>query len=815
MVIKKNIASMKLINKFVLVLAALLVFGVGFFFYIIRTLPTTEEITQRQIIESTKIYDRTGESLLYEIHGEEKRTVISFDRIPDVMKEATISIEDNSFYSHPAFDWKGILRAIFVDITTGTRAQGASTITQQLAKTAFLTSEKTITRKIRELALAWKLEKYYTKDQIFNLYLNQVPYGGNVYGIEVASQTYFNHGAEELSLGEAAMLAALTRAPSYYSPWGSHTDELEDRRKLVLKRMLDLGYIDGAQYTLASNNKPKVVPRAASSIKALHFVFYVQDYLREKYGEDALEIGGLKVTTTLDWDLQQAAELAIKNGVKRNSELYGGENAALVAEDPTTGQVLAMVGSKDYFADPVPKGCVPGKDCKFEGNFNVATQGQRQPGSALKPFVYMTLFQQGFLPETILWDVPTEFAAGRSDCPVDINFKNNNTKCYHPQNFDGKFRGPVMAKEALAQSINVPAVKALYLAGLKNVLDNFSAFGVTTLSDPNRFGLSLTLGGGEVKLTELVGAYSVLANDGIYHKQVVVLKVEDKSGNVLEEYKDDNKRVVDANYPRLINDILSDVNLRAPLYSTSIGLTLVPGHQVALKTGTTNDYKDAWTIGFTPDLVAGIWVGNNNQKPLTSRGGSVLAAVPIWHEFMAKALANRPLVTFPKPDPESSSNPTVRGELVLGEYHEILYYLGKVNDPQFNNWEGGVKKWLLTNQVDINKFKTTTSAPIIGAVPSPPTGDMGVTINGPDNGGFVTDTIVVNASAYSNNKITKVEVYLNDVLVDSRLGDLGQSYKYIASLKPNNLDLQNILTVRVTDANGAQSSKQLILYKNI
>ena len=516
----------------------------------------------------------------------------------------------------------------------------------------------------------------------------------------------------------------------------------------------------------------------------------------------------------MDWDLQQAAELAIKNGVNRNSELYGGENAAMVVEDPTTGQILAMVGSKDFFADPVPNGCTPGKNCKFEGNFNVATQGQRQPGSALKPFVYMTMLQQGFLPETILWDVPTEFAAGRSDCPADVNFGNNNTRCYHPQNFDNKFRGPVMVKDALAQSVNVPAVKALYLAGIKNVLDNLSSFGITTLNDPNRFGLSLTLGGGEVKLTELAGAYSVLANDGTYHKQAVVLKAEDKNGNVLEEYKDNNKRVVDSKYPRLIDDILSDVDLRAPLYSSSLGLTVVPGHQIALKTGTTNDYKDAWTIGFTPDMVAGVWVGNNNQESLTSKGSSILAAVPIWHEFMAKALANRPLVTFPRPDHESSSNPIIRGELVRGEYHEMLYYLGRVNDSQFNNWEEGVKRWLLTNQVNINKFKTTASVPVVETTPNAPAGDIGLTINSPGNGGFFTDTIVINAYAYSNNKISKLEVYLNDNLIDSRVGDFGKSYKYTASLKPNNLDLQNVLVVRVTDVVGTQSSKQVIIYKN-
>lgn len=801
-------------SKVILLGVVSLISAVGLFFYIIRDLPTTDEITQRQVIESTKIYDRTGENLLYEIHGEEKRTIITFDKIPDVMKEATISIEDSSFYNHSAFDWRGILRAVFVDITTGTIAQGASTITQQLAKTAFLSSEKTIIRKVKELALAWKLERSYTKDQILNLYLNQVPYGGNAYGVEAASQTYFSHGAEELSLGEAAMLAALTQAPSYYSPWGSHTDELENRRGLVLKRMLDLGYIDQAQFSSASTNKPKVVSRPISSIRAPHFVFYVQDYLREKYGEDTLEAGGLKVITTLDWDLQQQAELAIKNGVKRNSDLYGGENAALVTEDPTTGQILAMVGSKDYFGDPVPKGCTPGKNCKFEGNFNVATQGQRQPGSALKPFVYMTLFQDGFLPETILWDVPTEFASGRSDCPADVNFNNENTKCYHPQDFDGKFKGPVMIKEALAQSINIPAVKALYLAGLKNVLDKLASYGITTLNDPNRFGLSLTLGGGEVKPTELAGAYSVLANDGVYREQVVVLKVEGKGGEALEEYQDNSKQVVEPNYPRLINDILSDVDLRAPLYSGSLGLTLVPGHQVALKTGTTNDYRDAWTIGFTPNLVTVVWVGNNDRKPLTSRGSSILAAVPIWHEFMAKALADMPLATFPKPDPESSSIPVVRGELVEGEYHEILYYLNRINDPQFNNWEEGVRLWLLTHQFDINKFKTTTSVPITGTAPSAPAGNIGVTINSPNNGDFITDTININAEAYSDNKITKLEIYLNNNLIDSKVGDWGQLYKYTSSLKPSNLDIQNILVIRVTNEDGIQSSKQVILYKN-
>ena len=417
---------MKLLSKLVLILVILLIFGIGFFFYVIRNLPNAEEITQRRVVESTKIYDRTGEVMLYEIHGEEKRTVIAPEDIPDFMRYATVSVEDNAFYSHPAFDWRGIVRSVMVDLLKGGAVQGGSTITQQLARTAFLSPEKTITRKLRELTLAWRLEQYYSKDEILNLYLNQVPYGGNSYGIEAASQTYFNKTAKDLTLGETAMLASLTKAPTYYSPWGSHTDELEERRKFVLKRMRELGYIDEEQLVAAVENPPKVAAQPTAGIKAPHFVFYVQDYLAKKYGEELLEVGGLKITTTLDWELQKIAEEAVENGVKRNSELYGGENGALVVGDPTTGQILVMVGSYDYFAEPKPKGCTPGKNCKFEGNFNVAAQGLRQPGSALKPFVYLTAFQKGFTPETIIWDVLTEFASGSSNCPPIVDLRNIN-----------------------------------------------------------------------------------------------------------------------------------------------------------------------------------------------------------------------------------------------------------------------------------------------------------------------------------------------------------------------------------------------------
>ena len=787
--------------------------GVGFFFYIIRDLPGAEEITQRRVVESTKIYDRTGEIMLYEIHGEEKRTVIAPEDIPDFVRYATISIEDNAFYSHPAFDWRGIVRSVMVDLLKGRAVQGGSTITQQLARTAFLSPEKTITRKLRELTLAWRLEQYYSKDEILNLYLNQVPYGGNSYGVEAASQTYFNKTAKDLTLGEAAILASLTKAPTYYSPWGSHTDELEERRGFVLKRMRELGYIDEEQLVSATENPPKVAAQPTTGIKAPHFVFYVQDYLAKKYGEELLEVGGLKITTTLDWELQKIAEEAVENGVKRNSELYGGENGALIAEDPTTGQVLAMVGSRDYFAEPKPKGCTPGKNCKFEGNFNVAAQGLRQPGSALKPFAYLTAFQKGFTPETIIWDVLTEFAAGNSDCQPIVDLRNVNRACYHPQNFDGTFKGPVSMKEALAQSINVPAVKTLYLAGLDNVLTNLNLFGITTLTDRNRFGLSLVLGGGEVKLVELVGAYGVLANDGVKHNQVVTLKVQDNKGNVLEEYRDVSERVLEENYARLTNDILSDVDLRAPLYSLSLRLTQVPGHQVALKTGTTDDYRDAWTVGYTPDLVSGVWVGNNNRAPLTSKGSSILAAIPMWHEFMSKALASRTLNTFPRPESVTSSNPIIRGELIEGEYHSILYYLDRVNDPQFVNWEMAVLGWLTKNTVDVNKFATTTKPSFDLSPNITSNGSIKMNLVKPGNGDFIQDEIDIEVELSSSSKINKLEIYLNNELIENVISDLGTSYLYKTTLKPLNLDIQNLLIIRALNEGGSKVSREVILFK--
>ncbi len=674
--------------------------------YFSTQIPTIQEISSQQISQSTKIYDRTGTVLLYEIGNGERRTVVSFDQIPQSVKDATLAIEDQNFYNEPAFDIKGIFRAAWADITTGSISQGGSTITQQLARTAFLSLNRTFTRKIKELILAIKLSEYYSKDEILGLYLNEAPYGPNISGVEEASEDYFGIPIQNVNLAQAAVIASLPQAPSYYSPWGSHVDELLARQRLVLQQMYNTGKITQAQLNDALNYKITFLPQTASGIgiKAPHFVQAVENYLVQKYGEDLVDRGGLKVITTLDWNLQQAAQTAVTDGVARDKQLYDSTNGALVAQDPQTGQVLAMVGSVDYF------------DVKNDGNFNVATQGLRQPGSSLKPFVYLTGFQEGYTPNTVLFDVPTEFSTDPS-CPAVPDYNTPNTKCFHPVDFEGTFAGPMNIRDALAQSVNIPAVKMLYLVGEGNAITTMENFGITTLGNPSQYGLSLVLGGGAVHLIDLTEAYSVLAADGVKHAQTMVLSVQDSSGKTLEAYQDQSTQVADPQSIRLINDVLSDAQARAPLFQASQNLTVFPGYDVALKTGTSNDYRDAWAMGYTPSLVVGVWAGNNNNAPMQRNGSSILAAVPMWSQFMQAALPLVPNETFPRPDQITPTNPALDGQYLdaNGVPHSILYFVNKndptgppptdpSSDPQFKNWELGVQNWWASH-------KTASSTP--------------------------------------------------------------------------------------------------------
>ncbi|MBI4119562.1 MAG: PBP1A family penicillin-binding protein [Parcubacteria group bacterium] len=781
----------------ILILSALIVSGAAFI-YIFKSLPDPSQLNERQLVQSTKIYDRTGNVLLYEIHGEEKRTVVPYEEIPEYVKRAAVAIEDQNFYQHPAFDWRAILRALITDIIKGHFVQGGSTITQQLAKNSFLTSERTIIRKIKEIILSVRLERTFSKDQILYLYLNQIPYGANAYGIEAASQTYFNKSAKDLTLAEAALLAALPKAPTYYSPWGSHIDELKDRQKYVLEQMFQLGFIDEEELKRAQKAELYFAPQSTGKIKAPHFVIAVQDYLIKKYGEDIVERGGLKVTTTLDWDMQQLAEKVVAEGAARNEELYEGKNAALVAQDAPTGQVLAMVGSRDYF------------DIKNEGNFNVATQGLRQPGSAFKPFAYLTAFKKGYAPDTVVFDAPTEFDSS-----------GNPERSYHPNNFDEKFRGPLTFRQALAQSINVPSVKVLYLAGIDDALATARDLGITTLTERSRYGLSLVLGGGEVKLNELVEAYSVFAREGEKHDQTMILKTEDSNGNVLEEYRDDAQRVVDPQPVRLLNDILTDDNARRPLYQNSFDLTVFPGHQVALKTGTTNDYRDAWAIGYTPSLVVGVWAGNNNNQPMQRRGSSILAAVPIWHAFLDEILKNKELETFSRPDPISlPAKPMLDGKFASdGAVHSILYYVNKndplgpapynpSSDPQFENWEKGVSEWVRSNGFvpqNMEEFSTTSN-------PKPP-GVVNVEFISPKNGDFISDRITVLTRIDSSSEIVKIELYFNGKLTQQLNGDIPEQKTYEFNLMPSEIQPQNILTLKVLNSEGAENEATIIVFR--
>jgi 1A family penicillin-binding protein len=656
------------------------IFFLIIFIYIELTLPSPETVTLRKISESTKVYDRTGEIILYDIHGEEKRTIVAWDQISDYAKKAILASEDTDFYKHKGLDITGIIRAIIKDLRDLNLSQGGSTITQQLIKNTLLGNEKTLTRKIKEALLSIEIEKRYTKDEIFWMYLNQIPFGSNSYGIESAAKTYFGKSAKDLTLNESAVLASMIQAPSYYSPYGNNVNHLISRKNTLLKKMLSLEIITQEEYETALNENLSFKPRK-TDIQAPHFVIMVTEYLENKYGRDVVESGGLKVITTLDAELQSLAEETIAKYAKINKDKYKASNAALVAIDPKTGEILSLVGSVDYF------------DINNEGNFNVAT-AKRQPGSAFKPFAYAAAFQKGYTDSTILFDVKTEF---NPNCSPDANQIKDKygLDCYHPKNYDGKFRGPVTMRQSLAQSLNVPSVKTLYLANIDDTINLAENMGITTLEDRSRFGLSLVLGGAEVKLVDLVSAYGVFANDGIRNPWYFIKSIEKPDGTILEKENSKAKKVIDPQIARLISDVLSDNSARAPIFGYSSPLYF-PNKSVAAKTGTTQENRDAWVVGYSPTLSTGVWVGNNRREPMTQEGAGISAAGPIWHEFMNKALEKFPNEEFNKPDPFFSSQIMLNGDYDHFDPHTILYYINQ-NSDQFNNWEWSVRRFFNLN----------------------------------------------------------------------------------------------------------------------
>ena len=619
--------------SFFLFLATVL--GCGFVFILVaKDFPRPEKFTEHQIFQSTKIYDRTGRVVLYELYGEEKRTIIPLSVVPKHLINAILVAEDINFYKHKGVDPKAIIRAILIDLKIGSPIHGASTISQQLIRSSFLTREKTAERKTKEIILTLELERRYSKNQILEWYLNQVPFGSNAYGVEAASQTYFQKSVSEISLSEAVTLASLIAAPSRLSPYGENLNQLLSRKDYILERMADLGYITKEELEKTKEEEVKF-SKIRQPIKAPHFVMYIKKQLEEKYGEDFLKSAGLKVYTTLDWELQKIAEESVSWGAEANKG-YRAFNASLVAIDPKTGQILAMVGSKDFFGEIYPKNCTPGKDCLFEPYPNVSLLG-RQPGSAFKPFVYATAFKKGFNDKTIVIDEETNFGIWGGEP-------------YIPRNYDGRFRGPVTLRQALAQSLNVPSVKVLaYLAGLEDSIQAAKNFGITTLTQPpSWYGLALVLGGGEVRLLDMVSAYSVFATNGLRIPPISIFKIEDSFGNIIEKLNFTPRRILDEGIAQMISDILSDNQARAPIFGLRSPMYF-EDFEVAAKTGTTESFKDGWVIGYTPFLVAGVWVGNNDNSPMLKEPGVVVAG-PIWRTFMEKALLKFPKETFQKPE---------------------------------------------------------------------------------------------------------------------------------------------------------------------
>jgi 1A family penicillin-binding protein len=692
----KKIFSIGLIAGVVLLIA-----GIGYAAVVSRDLPDPDRLTDRKVAESTKIYDRTGETLLYEIFADEKRTIVELEEIPDLLIKGVIATEDTKFYEHKGIRPLSILRAVVYGVFTNKRISGTSTLTQQLVKNAILTDERKITRKIKEAVLSIQLERKYSKDQILKIYFNEIPYGSTNYGIEAAAQSYFGKHVSDLDLQEIATLAGLPKAPSTYL---RDKDALKVRRNFVLRRMFEEGYISEAEKT-AAQSEPVTLERHFSDIRAPHFVLYVREQLVEQYGEQVVDTGGLNVITSLDWEKQQIAERAVE-GADETLANADADNASLLAIDPKTGHILAMVGSREFENEDIG------------GQFNVATLGKRQPGSSFKPIIYTAAFEKGYTPETVLFDVVTNFAAsGRP---------------YTPLNYDLSEHGPVSMRQALQGSLNIPAVKTLYLVGLKQGIGFAERLGYTTLSDGN-FGLTLVLGGGEVKLIDHVSAYGVFANNGVRHTPVSILKIEDSRGDVLQEWKQEKgERVLDGSVAATISNVLSDDGARAYAFGSGSILTL-PGRSVAAKTGTTNNYIDAWTIGYTPSIVAGVWAGNTDNTPMKRGFGGSRVAGPIWNQFMREALEGVPAEGFPAPPANNAEKAALRGsqgggitlsiDKVTGKLatsstpekyivertyiqpHSILHYVLKDDprgdypedpggDPQYAGWEAGIQDWI-------------------------------------------------------------------------------------------------------------------------
>lgn len=745
--------------------------------YIYATLPDVTNIAGRIKNKTIKYYDRTGEIVLYESYIENKRIEAPLEDISEYVIDATIAIEDRSFYEHQGFNVKRLIGAVLVDIREGRYAQGASTLTQQLVKNAILTKEKTIIRKVKELLLALKLEKNFSKEEILEMYLNEISYGGNIYGVEAAAQTYFGKTAKDVTLEEAAILAALPQAPSYYSPYGSNIEELRFRKRVVLNAMVRDEYVSKAESEAAKEIEVEFLPRRENII-APHFVFYVRDKLEREFGTLRVERGGFSVITTLDMNWQTVAEDAIEKQLEYNRNLNA-NNAAVVAMDVDTKEVRAMVGSANFF------------DEEIDGQVNVAVK-PRQPGSSVKPIVYATGFENGLTPDTVVYDLETDFI-------------NTDGETYHPTNYNGKEYGPVSLRKALAGSLNIPAVKTLYLTTLPVVLEKFRDLRYSTIGDESRYGLSLVLGGLEVKLLEHTNAYAALAREGVWEPFDAMLKVTDDTGDVMWERSEraESKRVFDEQPMRLLHSVMSDNGARSFAFGESKPLTL-SDRLVAAKTGTTNKFVDAWTMGFIPQAVVGVWVGNSNGTPMDKGADGSTVAGPIWQDIMSKIAQEYTAVDFNEPDEPVSDKPILLGtnagnilrptDVVTGQIipddclnvYPSNYIVEKYipypvsilkevvpgditgaapenldSNKQFIAWNEPIQKW-----AEENNLQTSISfVPNCAWRNEIPQGDFRVTY--PQEGQIIMNNVLQPLVEIVGNTPEKLDVYFDDDLVYS------------------------------------------------
>lgn len=780
----------------------------------LKDLPTPSKLASLHASESTKILDRGG-ALLYST-GDERRTVIDKNDIPQNIKDAVIAAEDAKFYTHHGVDLKGIARAAWADITNKTLSAGGSTITQQFVKNAILTSQKSFTRKIRELILAVEIEQLYSKEDILSMYLNEIPFGGNLYGVEEATRNYFGKSAKDLTLAESATLAAILNAPTYYSPYGTHTDQLFRRKNYVLDRMAELGKISKADAEKAKTEAPTKenlnFQKRKDSIVAPHFVMYVKEKLVEQYGEKVVDSGGLKVTTSLEIDKQRKAEDAIAEGSAKITR-YGATNAALVSLDVKTGEILAMVGSKDYF------------DVEHDGNVNV-TDSERQPGSSFKPIVYATAFKKSrYSPSFNIFDVKTDFSG------------------YSPNNYDGSTHGPVTMRTALSNSLNIPAVKTLALVGVPEALKTAKDLGITTLNQPERYGLALVLGGGEVKPVEMAGAFGAFSDSGIYHRPTSILKVEDSKGKVLYEYKaEDNKfQAVDPQVAYQISSILDDDSARQMVFGSNNALDFGDDYHVAAKTGTTQEFRDAWTIGYSTKIATAVWVGNNNNTKMSSGADGSVIAAPIFHNYMANFSDNKD--DFARPSGiqevtvEKYSNklpsqysrdlikdifaswqvPTEKDDVnVILRVNKTNNLLATDSTPselieeklfanihnewgpawkEYPNWEGPVRAWANSNDLPL---PTSDNDQSYSRRPE-------VRITSPNGGATVTGSASLTVEASSEQGIKNVSYFIDDTSAAS-----SNSSPFNASIDSSKyLNGSHRLTARLYDNNGVTAENSI------